>query len=63
MNGESVRGFARRVDIRARKAADLRESMKCKLGVIQDASAVRIALMAEIGPIDTCARAPGMAPR
>jgi DNA-binding CsgD family transcriptional regulator len=48
MKGESLRGFARGLDIRGRKAADLRESMKCKLGVIHNAGAVRIGLISEI---------------
>jgi DNA-binding CsgD family transcriptional regulator len=49
MNGESVRDFARRFAMRGRKAADIRRNMKCKLGVIRDADAVRIGLIAEIG--------------
>jgi hypothetical protein len=46
---ESLRDFARRLAIRGRKAADVRDTMKLKLGVTQDTGAVRIGLIAEIG--------------
>lgn len=46
ISGESLRDFARRTGLRGRKAADIREAMKFKLGVIQDAGAVRIGLIA-----------------
>jgi hypothetical protein len=46
MNGESLREFARRIGVPGRKAADVREAMKLKLGVIRDVGAIRIGLIA-----------------
>ena len=47
MNGESVSDLARRLSVEDVTAADIRECMKWKLGVLRDADAVRIALIAE----------------
>lgn len=66
MQGESVRGFARRFIIKGRKAADIREGMKFKLGVLRDADAVRIGLTAAVdreleNPAGSLAERPALA--
>ena len=48
LRGESVQDLAHRQLISKIEAADCRESMRWKLGVLRDAEAVRIGLMAGI---------------